>query len=240
MLSLCAMSWVAGVDGCRRGWFRVCRDTDSGALRFDLVERVAELFDTPPGPRVVAIDMPIGLSEAGPRDCDRAARALLGPRRSSVFPAPIRAAVGAPSRLEADHITRRSDGRGVAAQAFGLYPKIFELDRVLLDRSSEDLDVREVHPEVSFWAWNGESAMPHAKKDPRGAAERNALVAAWLGAQTLERARGGHPKKDLADDDILDAIACLWTAHRIASGTARCLPEAPPHDGVGLPMRIVY
>ena len=40
----------------------------------------------------LAIDIPIGIPEAGARPADREARALLGPRRNSVFPAPVRAA----------------------------------------------------------------------------------------------------------------------------------------------------
>jgi predicted RNase H-like nuclease len=36
------------------------------------------------------IDIPIGLTASGPRSCDLEARRLLGPRRSSVFPAPAR------------------------------------------------------------------------------------------------------------------------------------------------------
>jgi predicted RNase H-like nuclease len=44
----------------------------------------------------------------------------------------------------------------------------------------------------------------------------------------------------VADDDILDAFAALWTAERITSGVAVTLPENKPLDSTGLPMRIVY
>ena len=40
-------------------------------------------------------------------------------------------------------------------------------------------------------------------------------------------------------NDILDAIATLWTAHRILDGMAETLPPSPPQDEAGLPMRIV-
>ena len=43
------------------------------------------------GASVVGIDMPLGLLESGWREADRAARGLLGPRRSSVFAIPPRA-----------------------------------------------------------------------------------------------------------------------------------------------------
>jgi predicted RNase H-like nuclease len=66
------------------------------------------------------------------------------------------------------------------------------------------------------------------------------LAEEWLGADILTRARGSYLKKHLADDDVLDAIAGLWTAHRIAAGTAKTLPDRAPRDSTGLPMEIVY
>jgi predicted RNase H-like nuclease len=40
-------------------------------------------------------------------------------------------------------------------------------------------------------------------------------------------------------DDALDALACAWTAQRWAAGIARTLPDEPPRDNRGLPVRIV-
>lgn len=244
------MVWVAGVDGCPRGWFRICRETRSGALRFDLLESPAALWEVAPCPVVVAIDMPIGLPAAGPRACDRAARALLGPRRSSVFPAPVRAAIAAADRAEASRITQAIDGRRVGAQAFGIHPKIRALDQALAASGLRDVSVREVHPELSFRAWNDGVPMAHSKRTAAGRAERLLRVEQWLGADLLTRAResaeagshrtGSHRKRDLADDDILDAVATLWTAHRIVDGRAVRLPDPPPRDALGLPMEIVY
>ncbi len=234
------MRWLAGVDGCRKGWFRVCRDTTSGELAFDVIETVEELVTQPPGPLIVALDMPIGLPASGARECDRAARAHLGPRRSSVFPAPIRAAVTATRREEASEITAQVDGRRVGVQAWAIYRKIRGVDEALAASSSVRAAIREVHPEVCFWAWNGRRPMEWAKKKPEGLRERVALAEAWLGEGILERARGEYLKRDLADDDVVDAIAGLWTAHRIADGTAETLPASPPRDETGLPMEIVF
>ena len=53
-----------------------------------------ELFAQIPAPAVFSIDIPIGLTDSGPRQCDIQARRLLGARRgTSVFPAPIRPAL---------------------------------------------------------------------------------------------------------------------------------------------------
>ena len=183
--------------------------------------------------------MPIGLPPSGPRECDGLARGLLGPRRSSVFRAPIRPALQAASRVEADALTRAIEGKGVAAQAFGLYAKVRAVDAFLASDAAARERVFEVHPELSFCFWNDSQPMRFGKKQAEGKAERLALVRRWLGADVLEVARGGHPKKALADDDVLDALAALWTAHRIAAGSCRVLPSSPPMDEAGLPMRIV-
>lgn len=229
--------WVAGVDGCRAGWFRACRNLGTGELQFDLVSHVEELADRWPHPAVIALDIPIGLPERGSRECDLAARRRLGPRRSSVFPAPIRAAIDAASREEASSITERIDGRKVGAQAFGIFAKIREVDTALQRRLRGR--VREVHPEVSFAEWSG-APLRFAKRRREGKAERLALAEAWIGPQLLQRGRGDASRQQLADDDMLDAIAGLWTAHRIAAGTARTLPDEPPRDATGLPMEMVY
>jgi predicted RNase H-like nuclease len=235
------MVWVAGADGCRRGWFRASREMGSGELHFEVFREASELLRAAPCPRVLGLDIPIGLTESGPRACDAAARGVLRPlRASSVFPAPVRPALRAKTRVEASDITTRRDGRRVGTQAFALYPKIREVD-ALLGRSGEArARIREVHPEVCFWAWNGGEPMRASKKKPAGIRQRRALAEAWLGSGVLARARAKHPRAELADDDILDAIAALWTATRIAEGRARTLPAAPPVDATGLRMEIVY
>lgn len=235
------MVWVAGADGCRGGWFRASRHTGTGELRFHLLGAAHALLETLPAPALLGVDMPIGLPAAGPRECDRLARIHLGwPRRSSVFPVPIRPALGAKSRETASRITALRDGRRVCAQAFALTAKIRELDALLQGSPDARRRIREVHPELSFWAWSGGRPMDAGKRSTAGRHARRRLAERWLGAGILARARGAHPRRDLADDDVLDAIAVLWTATRIARGEARGLPDPPPRDPTGLPMEIVY
>jgi len=235
------MAWVAGADGCKGGWIRASRETASGELRFDVCAEAPLLLRTAPSPQVLGIDIPIGLPERGTRACEQEARALLGPRRSSVFPAPIRPALAAGTREEASRITEQLDGgRKVSTQAWGIYPKIRALDALLEQSGEARARVREVHPEVCFWAWNGGEPMRAAKKTPAGRRQRLALAQQWLGAGVLARARDGLARGDVGDDDLLDAIAALWTATRIAQGRARTLPEKPLEDARGLRMEIVY
>ena len=234
------MTWIAGADGCRAGWFRVSLCPASGELRFDLVADARGLVTVEPAPSVLAVDVPIGLSDAGPRACDAAARRLLGrPRASSVFPPPIRAALGAGSRVEASRITEARDGRRVGAQAFGIYSKIREMDALLQSDSDLCRSVFEVHPEVSFLAWSG-APIDASKKSAEGRAARRALVESRYGRGVPERARSNHPRAELADDDVLDAFATLWTAERIHRHAETKLPAHPPRDSCGLPMEIVY
>jgi predicted RNase H-like nuclease len=58
--------------------------------------RFVDLLNAPPKAEVIAVDIPIGLTEVGARACDEHARSELGqPRGSSVFPAPLRAVFAA-------------------------------------------------------------------------------------------------------------------------------------------------
>ena len=233
--------WVAGVDGCRGGWICVSRNTRTGETRFARVDRTRELLDLVPQPEILCVDIPIGLADRGGRECDRLARVLLGrPRASSVFPAPIRPALEAADREEASRITARIDGRRVPSQAFGLFAKIRAMDELLRANPAARERIREVHPELSFWAWNGRQAIREGKKTRAGKQSRLRLVEAWLGPGVLAAARVGSRRSELADDDILDAAAVLWTATRIADGTARILPDGPRRDATGLRMEIVY
>jgi len=66
---------------------------------------------------VVAIDIPIGLPDAGPRQADDLASAAVGARWPSVFKTPVREALQAPDQVAAIAINRRLAGAGVSAQA---------------------------------------------------------------------------------------------------------------------------
>jgi predicted RNase H-like nuclease len=84
------MDWIAGVDGCPDGWVVALEDLDSGDLTSGWGVTFALALALPQHPRVIAVDIPIGLLSAaqpGGRGCDREARKLLGKRGSSVFSA---------------------------------------------------------------------------------------------------------------------------------------------------------
>lgn len=232
---------VAGADGCPDGWLYLL-ESDSKELSAGIAPTFAELLERLPDDTILAIDVPIGLTDAGGRACDRAARKRLGrPRGSSVFPAPVRAVLGIEEYREACDVHRAADGRAMSRQAFGILPKVTEVDKQLQALPEPALArVHEAHPEVSFSLWNGGTPMRHSKKTSEGRAERSALVESiWPGApddvdRTLEASHGRVDR-----DDLLDAFAALWTARRICDGSAIRLPTEPPIDACGLRMAIV-
>jgi predicted RNase H-like nuclease len=236
-------SRVAGVDGCKAGWVCITRDLRSGALSARVFENAAQLADQTPLPDFIGWDIPIGLCHDGTRrECDRAARRVLGsPRCTSVFNAPIRPALAARSPEEASRITADlCDGLRVSLQTFWIMAKVREVDELLAARPALQGRIREVHPEVCFWAWNHGYTMRSKKKSAAGKQQRSALAAAHFGATAIEQVRAQVGRTAAQLDDVLDAFAALWSAERIAKGIARTLPDDPPRDARGLRMEIVY
>ncbi|WP_083782544.1 DUF429 domain-containing protein [Cyanobium sp. PCC 7001] len=228
---------LQGVDGCRGGWLVITAPAlpcSAAELQWQLLENLQSALSTPAQP-LTAVDMPVGLAEAGPRRCDQEARRLLGPRRSSVFPAPVRPCLAASTYVEACALSAAASGRRLSQQAYHLLPRIRQLDALL--QANRDLWPRvwEVHPELAFRQWNGGVPMAAAKKTAAGARQRGSLVESWLPG-AVEAIRASLRRSLVADDDILDALACLWSAARLRSGEALTLGGDP--DPTGLPMRI--
>src|SRR4051794_9445562 len=119
---------VAGVDGCSAGWVAFKVQLPSPLTSVETVDLPSWLRKRPPDLSCLAIDIPIGLFDR-PRACDIAARRLLGtPRRSSVFPAPCRAALVASGHAAASACNRRRTGKGLTIQAWCISPKIKQVD----------------------------------------------------------------------------------------------------------------
>lgn len=232
------MTILAGVDGCSAGWVVVTQDTGSGQLAWQVVESIAEYLAGNPTPAVMAIDVPIGLPESGPRACDQATRARLGPRRSSVFPAPIRAVLAARSQQEASMIGRGVDGRGISCQCWNIMPKIREIDDLLRQHPHLQNHVREVHPELSFCLLNGRP-LSHSKRTRAGSEERLALVETVYAQETIRSAISDCRTRGAKSDDVLDALAALWSAGRASRGEAEALPPLAANDRRGCFMQVL-
>ena len=229
---------LAGADGCRAGWV-VLRQDGSGPVEVAIVRGAVDLIESVRTDGLLLVDVPVGLPERGARQADRLARQFLGwPRMCSVFSAPIRPVLGAADWAAASRIRRQVEGKGMSRQAWGIEPKVREMDAAVRALDNSQSRVREGHPEVSFAAWAGQP-MQYAKKRAAGRTEREALINARYGKDAVEslwpRIRG----QGVARDDLVDAFAMLWSAERLAAGQAEVLPTAPEYDATGLRMEIV-
>ncbi|MEM8687770.1 MAG: pyridoxal kinase [Pseudomonadota bacterium] len=230
---------VSGVDGCPGGWVAVHWDGGDTA-RAELFESFSALLQSQAD--IIAVDMPIGLPDMAGRACESLARQRLGQRQSSVFAVPSRAAA-----MEEDYrrscevnLAHSDPPKKVSKQCFNLLPKIRQIDALITPEMQAR--VFEVHPELAFWALNGEASLPVAKKiksraNPEGLEFRRALLRAnGFPIDTL--VTGNWPKSKVGEDDILDACACAWSAMRIFRGEHVTLPQNPVRDGRGLRMEI--
>ena len=136
-------------------------------------------------------------------------------------------------------ISRQLQGKGISCQSFNIVAKIRSIDLLLQANRSLQQRIHEVHPELIFQQWNGGQPMQHGKKTAQGKQDRRQLVesefpGAW------ESIRRQHRRADVADDDILDALAALHTARRLQEGQALQLPcqGSIEIDACGLLMRI--
>ncbi|MCW2743239.1 MAG: hypothetical protein JWR45_3661 [Blastococcus sp.] len=217
---------MLGVDGWRGRWVGALLD----GRRVTLLE-LADVWAVlaVPGVDVVAIDMPIGLSDDGVRACDVLARKRLGRAGSSVFPAPLRQVLEARNYAEACRISVAASGRALSKQAWNLVPAIRGVDAALGDPPRED--VWEVHPELSFRALDPEVADP--KVTARGLAQRLRALQRVMDVDLLE----APPLVPAVD--ALDACAAAWSAQRIAEGTAECVGD-DARDARGRAMRIAW
>src|SRR5574342_622402 len=205
---------VVGVDGCSGGWVAVA--LEDGVFESARVARdLSEILTQEPGAKAVAVDIPIGAERGRFRRVDAAARELLGSRRSTLFETPPLEVFACEDYRSALALCRKLTGRGLSRQSHGLREKILEVAAVV---RSEAIGRRvvEVHPELSFRALAGQRPMP-SKKTWTGASLRRELLEK---ASILLPADLGPAGSKAGVDDVLDAAAAAWTAHRFALGKA--------------------
>lgn len=220
-----------GLDGFSKGWVAVLLDGKRQEISFhrDVREALSRPFDR------AGIDIPIGMTHDGERDCDLLARAKLRPHTSRVF-------TGARRWLwlefsdpdAANWEAQRRGQKRVSRQLWHIGAKIMEVDAFV--RAHPSRDIREVHPEAVFLRLNGDEPLP-SKKSAEGIAQRRALLkrsGIHQIDQWLTKARIGSGAKR---DDVLDACAVALAA-REPHGS---LPERNPlPDTHGLPMQIWF
>lgn len=240
---------AAGADGCRIGWVVALgygSKDEITRIEMTVEPSAASLLERMTGNRgqpVLAVDIPIGLPTfTSPRECDLRAREILGPRWMSVFNPPDRELLGCESYADVQKIValrKAKDVRakGLARQGHNIAHKIEEFDELIRGLTPYPSWLVEVHPEVSFRILAGED-LP-SKKRPQGKRARRILLEQALSGLGVADAVDGlsHPKREVAEDDRLDACIALWSAIRVARGDAEILGGGV--DAHGVPMRIV-
>jgi predicted RNase H-like nuclease len=208
---------LAGVDGCRGGWVVVTVPREGGgAARVRVVTHARDVVAELESGRIGAagIDIPIGLPACRPRPVDLDARRRLGPRRNSVFPAPVRAVLATRTFQEACEASQAACGKKVSMQLFNILPKIKEVDDLQSPRRQATFF--EACPELSFAMLVG-TPMPHHKGTAAGSTARVRALRAVFPDVARHAAR---PPAGAKADDVLDAFALAWTARRFVAGDA--------------------
>jgi predicted RNase H-like nuclease len=228
------MMRVLGADGARvdgrSGWIAALVDDELLEVRF--VDEIADAIDAFE-PEVLAVDVPIGHEDPqgevdeGRRRCDIEARKRLGDRSSSVFATPP---IDLLEASEHEDAIAGARDRGVIApsiQVWGLRSRVLEVRDLV--HSDPRPRVVETHPEVSF------TTMGEAIGEERGMASKRSFDGVMqrlhrLASVGLEPGPVGGDAGTAPPHDVVDAVACAWTAGRVASGTAICIPRDPPVD----------
>ena len=191
----------------------------------------------------IVIDIPIGLHDKGSesRACDIAARKILKPRGSTVFPAPVRPCLYAASYIKACEVSEQLTGKKLSKQAYNISNKIREVDELLIDNPKLQAVIGEAHPELGFCMLNHGKPLLSKKKRTEGIQQRlnllkmNLEISEEIYCEALNR----YPRKYLARDDIVDALMCLCIA--LASDEKlKTVPAVPAYDQSGLPMQMLY
>jgi predicted RNase H-like nuclease len=228
---------VTGVDGCAAGWVAVtlapapAPGNDGTLSPLTAAVAVAASLDRLPLAGITGIDMPLGLTAVDWREADRLARRALGRRGVTVFAVPPRPVWDCDTYAEALRVCRDLTGKGFSVQAWGLRRKIAEADQFRRAAHPDGPRLYEVHPELSFMALAG-APLGDSKHTPAGRSIRRDLLA-QAGITLPPKVTGA------AEDDLLDAAAVAWSAHRIALGQATVLtnPAQPATDGTETAIR---
>ena len=239
-----------GVDGCRAGWFAVLLEGENEndcSWKVELFPEFSCLVDFlknnyGQADPLILIDIPIGLKTGGgERLSDLGARSILKARKSSIFPVPCREAIYAETYEKACEVNERLTGKRISKQAWNIVPKIRDVDSFLVENNNFREKVREVGPEICFQSFTG-FPMKFPKKKVEGFLERKEALGnvCTFADEVVEYALSKYRRKDLAKDDILDALAAALTAKMGSMYGFTYVPHEPETDSKGLKIQMVY
>lgn len=232
----------AGVDGCPSGWLGIQLNR-GGQWAADLFPDATSLWQRFQAAKLILIDIPIGLPDRKimSRECDQEARRLLGwPRSSSVFPCPARAATDSLDYANACERNQTEVGKRLSMQTFCILDKVRQVDDLLRREPAARPKMREIHPELCFWAFNGKNPMRYRKSKHDGFNERmRVLSTLYPGADRIvSEILDRYPRSQVRRDDVLDALVAAITASE--SENLLVIPKFEQRDARGLRMEMVY
>ena len=219
------MNHVFGIDGCRYGWI-VAEEKPTGELNFKLIESLNYLERIISKKAIAGIDIPLAIHEKGFRMADAEARNLLKSRASTIFSPPAKETLLSNSYTDACEINELICGKKISKQSWFLFSKIKEA-RTIFCQDHKKLKLYEVHPELSFMAMNDMKVIELGKKTNEGFKMRYKLVKMLFPKFDFEKIRANFKRGDVANDDILDAIAVLWSTQKIIANMAYYVPKKP-------------
>jgi predicted RNase H-like nuclease len=127
---------------------------------------------------------------------------------------------------------------GLDAVTAALLPHYSEVAREMAPYRQRT--VYEVHPELSFFQLNDDQPLGSSKRSAAGRSQRRQLLERRIpGVERILDSSLPSSNRQLRQDQLLDATACLWTARRILARAVTRLPADPVWDSQGLRMEIV-
>jgi predicted RNase H-like nuclease len=199
---------AVGVDACPYGWFATVLTRAS--VETELYEDFSEVY-TDNQEAQVLVDIPIGLPTGSRRRCDIEARDLLGCRGNSVFFPPCESVATIDDYNKANAKHQEELGYGLSQQAHAISDKINEVQAVVSEINDEE--IYESHPELCFYALNGQP-IAYSKSSKRGLAFRRQLLEQKRSDidDEYEQVLDDTLRKEVRRDDILDSMVLALAA----------------------------
>ncbi|MEV4708216.1 DUF429 domain-containing protein [Actinoplanes sp. NPDC049316] len=222
------MTRVIGVDAYALGWVAV--ELHDGAFaRAMLAASLYEIIAASSSAAAIGVNIALGIPADRWRTVETVVAEQLGARRGSVQRIPPWPVWQEADFTRANKRCRELTGTGLSRQSWGLRSKVLEANAI---RERHPTLLFEANPELSFRTMAGEPLI-HAKKTWTGHHHRRDLLARH--GIVVPHILG--PAGMAPPDDILDAAAIAWSAHRKATGTARSYPS-PPEQVDGTPVAV--
>jgi predicted RNase H-like nuclease len=227
---------IAGVVPVRNGWL-VATGRLMGATMvvadIHVAAKFIDVLDARPSYQVITLHAPVGLPEGdeqGGRECDKAARKLLGwPRQAAIVSPPTREELSALTEAApAPTPARRRRHRTTLEHAA-------EIDEAIA--AYWQRTVYETNPELSFYELNSSRPLRYGKHSMHGQAERLKLLSARMGG--VDRLVEKRLPRSVRRSQLIDSLGALWTARRIAGRAINSLPDTPQWDDQGRRMELV-